>query len=100
MSWWPVGHRLEVEIEVVPEKTAGGLWIPTATVDRDMNQNDVGIVRKIGSCCWTDKGDGSPWAKVGDRVEFIKHAGKIGKDDNSNTRTINDLDVLNVWRED
>jgi len=55
----------------------------------------TGTLKEIGSCAWSDKGDGSPWAKVGDKVIFSKFAGKTVVDPETKEKFLlmNDEDI-------
>lgn len=93
----PVGYFVLVEPEVTEEKTASGIVLATNTVDANRLATDTGRVVKIGPMAWSGFGDGSPWAKEGDKVQFARYAGKRIKDpDNKDVEYIlmNDNDIL------
>jgi co-chaperonin GroES (HSP10) len=94
----PAGHRIMVEVEVPDEKTSSGLYIPTMSKDRKMNEGEISRLIAVGPQAWKAFADGSPWAKVGDRVLCIKHAGTVVAG-NPRLRLMNDEDLLGVFPE-
>lgn len=66
---------------------------------------DRGEVVAVGDLCWKDWGDGSPWCKVGDIVEYPKHSGKFTKPNKQDPSEdgilvfIRDEDILAVIEE-
>lgn len=91
----PTGHHIVVEVEKAKEKTSGGIYIPEQAKDRRQNEGQIGVLIAIGPQAWKAFADGEAWAKVGDRVLCIKHAG-IALESNPNIRLMNDEDVLAV----
>lgn len=55
-----------------------------------------GTLVKLGQDAWEDYDN--PWAKVGDRVSYIKHAGKWIDDpkDGETYVILNDIDILAI----
>ena len=82
MAIKPVGHRVLVKQETYEDtdevfrsaKRAGIEFVKDKSV-RYQESVDIGDVIAVGSTAWKDFG-GVPWAEVGDRVVFAKHAGK------------------------
>jgi len=91
----PTGHHIIVEVEKPDERTASGLYVPIASRDRKMNEGQVSKIIAVGPQAWNAFADGLPWAKVGDRVLCIKHAG-VALESNPMLRIMNDEDVLAV----
>jgi len=91
----PTGGHLLVLPDKVEEKTAGGIYLPQETRDKEQRAATVGTLVDIGESAWTDLDDGSPWAKIGDKVSYARYAGvsMIGQDKQSYV-LINDNDVL------
>lgn len=94
-SLHPTGHHVVVKVEEASEKTAGGLYVPAQVREKRMNEGNVGTLISVGPQAWKAFADGSPWAKVGDRVLCIKHAG-VALDKTPNIRLMNDEDILAV----
>lgn len=91
----PTGGHLLVLPEKVEEMTAGGIILPQETRDKEQRESTVGILIAVGAGAWVDLDDGSPWAEVGDKVSYPRHAGvsMTGRDGESYV-LINDNDVL------
>ena len=98
ISLIPAGHRILVEVEKPDEKTASGLYIPIMSKDRKMNEGEIARLIAVGPQAWKAFSDGTPWAKVGDRVMCIKHAGTVVAG-NPMMRLMNDEDLLGVFPE-
>jgi co-chaperonin GroES (HSP10) len=94
-----VGFRVLVKPDPVEEKTAGGIVV---VQDEKLAKaaNIKGTLVGVGDQAWkafSKNYDGEPWAKVGDRVYFSRHAGKIVKDNNGEEFLImNDEDITCV----
>ena len=91
----PTGGHLLVLQDKVEEVTAGGIILTKQTQENDQRNGTVGTLIAVGSGAWTDIDDGSPWAVVGDKISYARHAGfaMTGKD-NEKYLLINDNDVL------
>lgn len=72
----PCGHYILVLPDKVDKKTASGLYIPDEAQDNAKRDTTKGTLMAVGPIGWADFDDGSPWAAVGDRVTFGKHAGR------------------------
>jgi co-chaperonin GroES (HSP10) len=83
----PCGHRVLVKQDSLKERDAtfkraiaAGLALPEHTeIRREQLSVDTGVVLKVGPTAFKDYG-GDPWCKVGDRVAFAKHTGKVFRD--------------------
>ena len=93
----PTGGHLLVVPEKVKEKTAGGIYIPETTREKEQQAAIIGLLIAVGSGAWADLDDGSPWAKVGDKVIYARYAGfNVTGQDGEPYLLINDNDVLAV----
>ena len=74
----PVGATLLVELEVLPEKTKGGIIIVEQTRTNDAYLATRGIVVDMGPDCYKGSPDAflsGEYCRVGDPVFFQKNAG-------------------------
>lgn len=78
----PTGHYILILPIEVEKKTAGGLYLANETIENKQRDTTQGTLVAVGAIGWKEFGDGSPWAKVGDKVSFGKYAGRdmIGVD--------------------
>ena len=88
----PVEFRVLVKPDVVEEKTAGGIFIPDASRDRQELAQARGTLIASGGRAFEDFG--SPAPTSGDRVWFAKYGGiPIKGADGLMYRLISDKDV-------
>jgi chaperonin GroES len=91
----PTGGHLLVLPAKVEEKTAGGIYIPDTTREKEQLAATIGTLIAIGPGAWTDLDDGKPWAEVGDRISYSRYAGVVMDGmDSEQYVLINDNDVL------
>ena len=90
----PVGHRVLVKPDGDKSKTDGGIYIPARAVENEQRRTQKGVIVDIGALAWRDFGDGLPWAKIGDRVVFVQHAGFVVEDEDGTYRLMNDEDIV------
>ena len=91
----PTGGHILVRPDKVEEVTAGGIIMPQETRDREQLGTTVGIVIAIGLDAWSDLNPIEPWAKVGDKINYAKHAGySMRGQDGQDYVMMNDVDVL------
>ena len=91
----PTGGHLLVLPDKVEEKTAGGIYIPQTTRDKEQLAATVGRLIACGPGAWVDLDDGQPWADVGDKISYARHAGvSMTGQDGQDYVLINDNDVL------
>lgn len=106
----PVGYRLLVEPIEVEETTAGGLLLPSQSVEAKEHLRAVGRVISMGPLCYqhakfrADLDDPrkppASWCKVGDWITYNTYAGheiKVRRADGKGhkaVRFINDDEVL------
>lgn len=69
----PINNQVLVRLDVVEEKSAGGIVLPTQTKEREQGGTMSGVVMAIGSDCFQRTAVDS--FKVGDRVCFARYAG-------------------------
>jgi co-chaperonin GroES (HSP10) len=75
MRWNPAGFTILIKPDY-EKKTESGLVIVES--DRSgVAAVDTGVIVKIGPTAWKAYDNGLPWAKVGDRVGYAKHAGRL-----------------------
>ncbi|MDY6893830.1 MAG: co-chaperone GroES [Thermotogota bacterium] len=93
----PTGGHILVLPDPVNEKTEGGIFIPETSREKEQQAATSGTLISVGSSAWADLDDGSPWAKVGDRVLYGRYAGvtKTGQDETDYV-LLNDNDILAV----
>lgn len=104
----PCGHRViikpEFESQEIQEGALKGFItsVNEDTYSRERMATDMGTVVSIGPNCWKPEGlgGGVPWCKIGDRVRYAKHAGKIINDGEEEYFIINDEDIQCVVIED
>lgn len=68
----PLGRTVLVRIDRAPEKTKGGILIPTSAHEKQQLAAETGIVLAIGS----DAHFGTLFPSPGDRVAFPRYSGK------------------------
>ena len=73
----PTGGHLLVLPEKVEEKTAGGIYIPETSREKEQQAATIGKLVAVGPSAWKDLDDGSPWANVGDKVSYSRYTGCI-----------------------
>jgi len=101
MALEPAGHRVMLKQDDINTKTDWGFEVVT-NEKLERAAVDTGIVVAIGPNAWKLVPDETPWAKVGDKVYFARHAGKVLEDLATKEKflIINDEDVLCVIKND
>lgn len=98
----PLGHRLLVKpekFEEVDELYAAAKRVGIHLSELDSRKEQVavdrGVIVSVGETAFKDFG-GVPWCKVGDKVAYTRHGGKLIKDPEDNVEYIvlNDEDVI------
>ena len=75
MKMRPAGFHIIVKADF-EEVTKSGIVL--AVSDRQgIASVDTGTIVAIGPTAWKAYDDGSPWAKLGDRIGYGRYAGKI-----------------------
>lgn len=88
----PKGFRVLVQMPEPKAKTAGGLFVPDKTKDRESTASMVGQVIAMGEDAYQDleRFAHGPWCAVGDWVVFRSYAGTPLKCRGREYRLIND----------
>jgi len=95
----PAGYRVLVKADAVDTESAGGIiYVQDEKLERAAQTN--GTLVRVGIEAWEDAKE--PWAVVGDRVTYIRHASKpiVDPDTNEEFVIINDQDILSIIVED
>jgi len=71
----PVGYKVLIRVDEVEDKSAGGIYLPDTTRDREEAANDKGLLVAVGEMAFADWKGKKP--QVGDRVVFEKYAGCV-----------------------
>jgi len=87
------GARVIIEIEPIKEKSKGGIILTEESVRREQDTISEGIIVALGEIAFLDMCPSGLHPKIGDKVFFIKFAGKEIKRDDKYYRIINDEDV-------
>lgn len=77
-----------------------GIHIAEAEERKELTAVDTGVVIQIGPVAFVDRGGVENWCKVGDRVSYARHGGKMVKDpQNAENKylVLNDEDIILVW---
>ena len=101
----PEGCRVLIALDKVKETTAGGLYIPETTRDKQEKTGVYGTVMAIGPSAVVELGDGAgrvekeqrEQLKVGDHILLVRHSGVLSDQTTNDGRPlliINDEDVL------
>ena len=61
----PLNDRVLIEVEVTPEKTEGGIWLPPSAVQK----SEMGWVRAVA--------EGIDLVDIGEKILFDKYAGTV-----------------------
>jgi len=92
----PVEYKVLIKPEVVEEKTAGGLFLPEQTQDKEKMAQVKGVLVAVGGNAFED------WKsppQIGDKVYFAKYAGYVVKgEDGEEYRLANDKDITAIIR--
>jgi chaperonin GroES len=92
----PVEYKILIKPESVEQKTAGGLYLPDQTKDKDQMAQIKGVLIAKGGNAFEDW-NGEP--QIGDKVYFAKYAGYVIKgEDGEEYRLANDKDVAAIIR--
>jgi len=92
------GYRIIIDPESQETTTESGIVIPA----RERAEQEAGEIVAVGPLAWKDYGDGTPWAKVGDRVLYSKYGGKMVTDPDTKKmyKVANDEDIICVISSD
>lgn len=79
---------------------AAGIELAPKEANLERTGIDTGIILQIGPVAFVDRGGAENWCKVGDRVSYARHGGKVVKDptdENNKFLVLNDEDIVLVW---
>lgn len=100
----PVECKVLIMPDEVRDKSAGGLYLPDSTREREQYAIDRGTIMAVGEGFFTDMP--GPVPKVGDKVVFNKYAGSLMMFEGENGtprksyRLCRDADIVAILREE
>lgn len=94
----PTEYNVVVQPKAIEEKTAGGIYLPDQTKERDQFATQEGILIALSEHAFSYEGSWSgEKPKVGDRVLYAKYCGFAHKGrDGVDYRVIKDKDICAV----
>ena len=90
----PAGYRVLVKADPIETESKGGIVIVSdEKLERAAQTN--GTLIAVGDTAWSGE---DPWAKVGDRVTYVRHSGKFIQDPKTEEEYVilNDEDILSI----
>lgn len=97
----PMGYNVLVAVDVMEEKTAGGIIIPGKIADREDSASEKGLLVAVSEMAFK----GGDWTGVtelpgvGDLVRFQRYAGsEFEADDGKKYRIVSDADLKGVYQ--
>lgn len=101
------GHRILIKPDsldtvdpVFASAKKAGLELIEKTERQEATIIDTGIIVQLGPTAYNDFGGREHWCKVGDKVSYTRHGGKIihnPDDKEEKWLVLNDEDVIMVW---
>jgi len=101
------GHRILVKPDsltivdpIYAAAKAAGFELLKQTERQEATAIDTGIVIQIGPTAYKDFGGADNWCKVGDKISYTRHGGKMianPSDPEEKWLCLNDEDVVMVW---
>ena len=94
----PTGWRILILPYKGKGKTAGGIFLPSETVEKGQVSTQVGYVLKIGPLAYQDtsKFPTGAWCKEKQWVLFARYAGSRFQIDGGEVRILNDDEILST----
>ena len=94
----PTGWRILILPYQGKGKTAGGIFLPTETVEKSQISTQVGYVLKLGPLAYQDtaKFPSGPWCQEKQWVMFARYAGSRFQIDGGEVRILNDDEILST----
>jgi len=94
----PTGWRILILPYQGTGKTAGGIFLPTETVEKSQISTQVGYVLKMGPLAYQDtvKFPSGPWCQEKQWVMFARYAGSRFQIDGGEVRILNDDEILST----
>jgi len=93
----PVLYTCVVELDLVEEKTAGGIIRPDT--ERAQAAMTRATVLAVGPLAFSESKEGDITPKAGDRVVVNKYPGQFLKGPDDTMRIVNDRDILCIIEE-
>ena len=99
----PIEFKILVKLDVVEDKSAGGIYLPTSTQSREQYAAERGEIISMAENAFVDNSLFAEKPKVGDRVLFAKYSGMIVEEVGEQRemikyRLMNDKDVCAILR--
>jgi len=100
----PVQFSVLIEVDEIEDKSAGGIFLPQHSIDREQMGHDRGKLIAKSDMAFEDWSGTTP--QVGDKVIFKKYAGTViqqrGQDRSvvGKYRLCNDKDICAIIREE
>lgn len=92
----PVEYKVLIRLDVLKEKTAGGIIIPDNRLDRDQMAQTEATLEAVGGSAFEDWNEKGPIPKVGDRILVTKYAGEAPGKDEDGLRLCMDKDICAI----
>lgn len=94
----PMGYNVLVALDVLEEKTVGGIILPTKHIDRENSASEKGRIIAVSPMAFRGGDwDGVPVPEVGSAVLFQRYAGtEFEGDDGKKYRIIADADLKGI----
>ena len=94
----PTGWRILILPYQGKGKTAGGIFLPTDTVEKNQVSTQVGYVLKVGPLAYKDKDkfETGAWCQEKQWVMFARYAGSRFQIDGGEVRILNDDEILST----
>jgi len=94
----PTGWRILILPYQGKGQTAGGIFLPTETVEKSQISTQVGYVLKVGPLAYkdTDKFPTGAWCEEKQWVMFARYAGSRFQIDGGEVRILNDDEILST----
>jgi chaperonin GroES len=93
----PIDLRVLVKPDPVKDRTAGGIILANAHVEREEHATDKGVLVAVGVNAWSEasRANGFVAPQPGQRVAFAKYGGRLIEGaDGEKYRIMNDEDVI------
>jgi len=95
----PVEFKVLIKVNLLEDKTTGGLWIPETSLDRQQMAHDKGVLVAVSDMAFSDWRGQHP--EVGDEVIFNRYAGSVihfqrENGDREQFRLCNDKDICAI----
>lgn len=88
---------------VMASAKKNGILLAEVEERKELTAVDTGVVVQLGPVAFEDRGGADKWCKVGDRVSYARHGGKVVKDPTNQENkflVLNDEDIVLVWEKE